>query len=118
MVLGLGLFLVWIQPSLADATWEHLGPDLGFGDFDAFFVTEQALYIGQSEEIDTGFGLHRYRFDEGEWDLVGFDGHLIFGIVVWGESDENILLRTWDGSDPITWRSTNGGESWTATVGA
>ena len=88
---------------------------MGFTYADAFFVTEQALYIGQSEEIDTGFGLYRYGFDEGEWDLIGFDGYAIFGIVVWGESDENILLRTWDGSGSGTWRSTDSGVSWVQT---
>jgi hypothetical protein len=109
----LGCSLGFAQTPLADVVWESIGPDKGFGDLDEFYVTDNALYIGQSEGLESGLGLFRRGFDFGEWELLAFEGYKVVGIVVWGNDDENLLVRTWDGTNPAeTWRSIDGGNSW------
>jgi hypothetical protein len=99
--------------------WEFLGPGVGYRPV-AFFVSQHAIYVGLSEEDDTGIGLYRYRFDEGQWELFAWEGYEVRGITVWGDSDENILLIRFDQgefhSDVL--RSTDGGQSWVVTYEA
>jgi hypothetical protein len=92
--------------AFAQGEWEFLGPDVGYRP-EAFFVSQHAIYLGLAEEEDTGLGLYRYRFDQGEWELFAWEGYRIMGVTVWGESDENILLIRYGGDTDIL-RSTMG----------
>lgn len=101
--------------ALAQGDWEFIGPDAGYLP-QSFFVSQHAIYLGLAEEDGTGLGLYRYWFDLGEWELFAWDGYKIFGVTVWGESDENILLiRDYPGDPCVFLRSTDGGDSWNVT---
>jgi hypothetical protein len=57
--------------ALGQGDWEFLGPGVGYRP-EAFFVSQNAIYVGLSEEDETGLGLYRYRLDEAEWDLFAW----------------------------------------------
>ena len=103
--------------ALGQGNWEFLGPEVGYRP-EALFVSQNAIYLGLCEEdLTTGLGLHRYRFDVDEWDLFAWEGYRILGITVWGESDKNILLIRYGGPDydSDVLRSTDGGDTWVST---
>jgi hypothetical protein len=102
--------------ALAQGEWEFIGPDIGYRP-EAFFVSAKAVYVGlTNENWATGYGLHRYRFDEEQWDLFAWEGYRITGVTVWGDSDENILLIRYGGrGDTDVLRSKDGGATWVVT---
>ncbi len=100
----------------AEGDWRSLGPGVGYAP-EAFFVSENAVYVGLVEEdLTTGLGLFRYRFDTEQWDLFAWGGFRILGIAVWGEADRNILIsRYGDRGNADVLRSTDGGSNWVTT---
>ena len=106
LALGMG------TKAFGQSAWEYLGPEGGFHGRDDLCVTENAVYVGMSEDADAGLGL--FRFDGSEWSVFAFEGHKIVGVRVWGANDEHLLVREWGGPEDLlkTWRSEDRGQSW------
>ncbi len=102
----------------AQESWEYLGPGVGY-DTECLCVTEQALYVGMTEQSGTGLGLYRYRFAEGDWEVVAFPGQRVTAVSVAGAGDERVVagLKDSTGVTCEVRRSTDGGQTWTTVMG-
>ncbi len=116
IIICVSFLLARTGPVLAQADWEFLGPDVGYVP-EALFVSERAMYLGLSEEDETGLGLYRYVFSQEAWEPFAWEGYRITGVVVWGEEDENICLIRVEPvySHSAVMRSTDGGDTWAVT---
>ncbi len=114
-ILALGASLV--TNVSAQGSWEYLGPGVGYYT-EALGVTDQALYVGMAAQDETGLGLYRYRFADGQWDLFALAGQRVTAVSVAGANDERIVVVRFDpaGFSELL-RSTDGGQTWTTTYG-
>lgn len=117
-VLTLAALSIVAGHARAQDVWTYIGPDVGTIP-EALCVTERALYVGMTDEADTGYGLFRYRFAEGQWALFAFPGLRVTAVSVAGANDERIVAAIYDPSDPGSEvrRSEDGGQTWTMTDG-